>query len=142
MSPENATGTRTGWPIWRLIPKARSPFKTVKDFPAFMKSDKNDIDPGMQSDGIDGWIYDGADGKQMAYWLCRTSGVSKEHVHVFDEYFTVVQGTYTLIINGQHIKMCRGDEYYIPRNVPHAGEFCAGTRTIHCFGGRRAKHAR
>lgn len=110
----------------------------MKDFPDFMKTSENSIDPGMQSNGVSGWIYDGVDGKQMAYWVCQVSGTSKEHVHEFDEYFTVIQGAYTLIINGQRIKMCRGDEYFIPRGVPHTGEFCAGTRTIHCFGGKRA----
>jgi quercetin dioxygenase-like cupin family protein len=62
-------------------------------------------------------------------------------VHPFDKYFAVVQGTYTLIIGGQRIAIGPGDEYHIPQNTPHAGEFAAGTRTIHCFGGFRAERA-
>jgi quercetin dioxygenase-like cupin family protein len=111
----------------------------MDDFPEFMKESDNSIASKQQSIGVKGWVYDGVDGKQMAYWICETDGISKEHVHEFDEYFTVVQGTYTLIIEGQRIDICRGDEYFIPKNVPHAGEFKAGTRTIHCFGGKRAE---
>ena len=68
----------------------------------------------------------------MTYWISEIDGVSKEHVHEFDEYFTVVQGKYTVIINDERIDVCKGDEYFIPKNLPHAGEFVAGTRTIHC----------
>ncbi|MBF0550714.1 MAG: cupin domain-containing protein [Deltaproteobacteria bacterium] len=113
----------------------------MDDFPDFMKTPENSIDPKSQSIGATGWIYDGSDGKQMAYWICAAAGVSKEHVHEYDEYFTVVQGQYTLIINDRRIDVCKGDEYLIPKNVPHAGEFIAGTRTIHCFGGKRADRA-
>jgi mannose-6-phosphate isomerase-like protein (cupin superfamily) len=50
----------------------------------------------------------------------------------------VVQGCYTLIINGERIPLSAGEEYVIPRGVMHEGEVQAGTRTIHAFGGRRA----
>jgi mannose-6-phosphate isomerase-like protein (cupin superfamily) len=80
-----------------------------------MKAPKNLIASKLQSHGVTGWVYDGVDGKQMAYWICETDGISHEHVHEFDEYFTVIQGTYTLIINGQRIAICKGDEYFIPK---------------------------
>ncbi len=113
----------------------------MEDFPEFMKKPKNAIEPKAQSIGVKGWVYDGIDGTQMAYWICEIDGVSKEHVHDYDEYFTVVQGKYTLVVRDQRIVVCKGDEYFIPKNVPHAGEFIAGTRTIHCFGGKRAERA-
>lgn len=114
----------------------------MKDFPQFMKSTDDLISAKSQSAGIKGWVYDGTGGAQMAYWICEQDGVSKEHVHDYDEYFTVVQGKYTLIIEEKRIDMGRGDEYFIPKQVPHAGEFAAGTRTIHCFGGKRAERAK
>jgi quercetin dioxygenase-like cupin family protein len=113
----------------------------MEDFPEFMKTPNNAIASKAQSIGVKGWVYDGIDGKQMAYWICEIDGVSKEHVHDYDEYFTVVQGKYTLIVNHQRIEVRKGDEYFIPKNVPHAGEFVAGIRTIHCFGGKRAERA-
>ena len=113
----------------------------MDDFPNFMKDSENSIASEQQSGGVRGWIYDGIDGKQMAYWTCEKDGISEEHVHEFDEYFAVLQGMYTLIIDGQRIEMRKGDEYFIPINVPHAGEFKVGTRTIHCFGGKRAVRA-
>ncbi len=113
----------------------------MDDFPEFMKDSENSIAAEDQSNGVRGWVYDGIDGKQMAYWICEIDGSSKEHVHDFDEYFIVVQGMFTLIIGGRRIDLCKGDEYFIAKNVPHAGEFKAGTRTIHCFGDKRADRA-
>lgn len=113
----------------------------MDDFPEFMKTTKNLISSRSQGNGVIGWVYDGVDGSQIAYWICENDGVSKEHVHEYDEYFTVVQGIYTVIIDGHSIDVRKGDEYFIPKNVPHAGKFIAGTRTIHCFGGKRAERA-
>jgi mannose-6-phosphate isomerase-like protein (cupin superfamily) len=53
----------------------------------------------------------------------------------------VVQGCYTLIIDGERIPVRAGEEYIIPRGVEHGGEVLAGTRTIHAFGGHRADRA-
>lgn len=104
-----------------------------------MMGPANLIASKSQSKGVKGWVYDGADGKQMAYWICEADGKSAEHVHPYDEYFIVVQGEYVLIISGKRISVRAWEEYFIPKNVPHAGEFIAGTRTIHCFGGKRAE---
>ena len=59
-------------------------------------------------------------------------------MHDFDEYMIVVQGCYTLIIDDKRIPVRAGEEYFIPKELPHAGEPVAGARTIHAFGGRRA----
>jgi mannose-6-phosphate isomerase-like protein (cupin superfamily) len=74
----------------------------------------------------------------MAFWTCTQTATSAEHVHEFDEYMLVVQGCYTLLIDGRRIPINAGEEYLIPRGVPHSGEVVAGTRTIHAFGGHRA----
>jgi quercetin dioxygenase-like cupin family protein len=113
----------------------------MEDFPIFMKTAENSISLDSQSKGIEGWVYDGIDGKQMAYWKCNVDGTSNEHVHEYDEYFVVVQGVFTLIINGKRIPVRAGEEYFIPKGLIHGGEFVAGTRTIHCFGGKRANRA-
>ena len=112
------------------------------EFPDFMKNKRNAINPKFQSRGVEGYVYDGADGTQIAHWTCKKDGVSKEHMHEYDEYFVVVQGKYTLIIGGRRITLEAGQEYHIPRGVPHAGEFVAGTRTIHAFGGKRAERVK
>ncbi len=54
----------------------------------------------------------------------------------------VVQGCYTLLINGERIPVKAGQEYVIPPGVVHGGEVVAGTRTIHAFGGHRADRER
>ena len=74
----------------------------------------------------------------MAFWTCRQSASSAAHVYDFDEYMLVVQGCYTLIIDGKRIPVTAGQEYVILRGTLHAGEVVGGTRTIHFFGGHRA----
>lgn len=110
-------------------------------FPEFMKNPANAIAAGSQSKGVRGFVFDGADGSQMAFWECDKDGKSLEHVHEYDEYFIVIQGRYTLIIDGKKIPVKAGHEYLLPGGVAHAGEFIGGTRTIHAFGGRRAERA-
>jgi mannose-6-phosphate isomerase-like protein (cupin superfamily) len=77
----------------------------------------------------------------MAFWMCRKTAASAAHVHKYDEYMLVVQGCYTLIIDGERIPVKAGEEYFIPRGVSHSSEVLAGTRTIHAFGGHRADRA-
>jgi len=112
----------------------------MKDFPDFMKQAANRIAGDSQATpSVEGYVFDGVDGSQMAFWTCRETASSSAHVHEFDEYMVVVEGCYTLIIDGKKIPVRAGEEYFIPRGVLHVGEVVAGTRTIHAFGGRRAK---
>jgi len=74
----------------------------------------------------------------MAFWCCHSDAATDEHVHDFDEYFIVVEGSYILLINDEEITVNAGQEYYIPRGTRIAGKVTAGTRTIHVFGGKRA----
>jgi quercetin dioxygenase-like cupin family protein len=114
----------------------------MNEFPEFMKHPANEIAKSNQATpGVEGFVFDGADGSQMAFWTCRQTAASAPHAHDYDEYMAVVQGCYTLIINGERIPVRAGEEYFIPRGVPHGGEALAGTRTIHAFGGHRAERA-
>ena len=111
-------------------------------FPEFMKHPANRIATGSQATpGVEGYVFDGADGSQMAFWTCHLTDRSAPHVHEFDAYMVVVRGCYTLIIDGERIPVRAGEEYFIPKGVFHGGEPLAGTRTIHAFGGRRAERA-
>jgi quercetin dioxygenase-like cupin family protein len=120
----------------------RGNLASMDSFPEFMKNPANRIAVSEQATpGVEGYVFDGADGSQMAFWTCNQDAVSAAHAHDYDEYFTVVGGCYTLIIQGRRIPVKAGEEYFIPRGVLHGGEVVAGTRTIHAFGGRRAKRA-
>jgi quercetin dioxygenase-like cupin family protein len=111
----------------------------MNDFPDFMRQDANRIATSDQATpGVEGYVFDGADGCQMAFWTCHETAVSMAHVHDYDEYMLVVQGCYALIIDGLRIPLKAGEEYLIPRGIVHSGEVAAGTRTIHTFGGHRA----
>ena len=104
-----------------------------------MKQGANRIATSSQATaGVEGYVFDGADGSQMAFWTCHKTAQSAPHAHDFEEYMLVVQGCYTLIISDERIRLKAGDEYSIPRGVVHGGEVAAGTRTIHAFGGHRA----
>ncbi len=107
-------------------------------FPEFMKNPANRVGKESQyTEGIEGYVFNGADGSQMAFWSCYQDRDSQEHIHDFDEYFVVVQGRYTLITGGKEKVIGAGQECYIPKGTPHSGRSVAGTRTIHCFGGKR-----
>ena len=111
----------------------------MNEFPEFMRHPANRIaTTGQATSGVVGYVFDGADGSQMAFWTCSETASSAAHVHDYDEYMLVVQGCYTLIIDAERIPVNAGEEYFIPRGVLHGGEVTAGTRTIHAFGGQRA----
>jgi quercetin dioxygenase-like cupin family protein len=115
----------------------------MDDFPQFMRHPANRIaETNQATPGVEGYIFDGADGSQMAFWTCRETATSAAHAHDYDEYMIVVQGCYTLIIDGERIPLKAGREYFIPRGVLHSGEVLAETRTIHAFGGHRADRIR
>lgn len=113
------------------------------DFPEFMKRPANRIAAASQATpGAEGYLYDGAEGSQMAFWVCHeTAAAAAPHVHDFDEYMVVIEGCYTVVIGDQRIPVRAGEEYVIRRGIVHSGEAVAGTRVIEAFGGRRAVRA-
>jgi quercetin dioxygenase-like cupin family protein len=118
---------------------ANAKMAIMQEFPSFMKNRSNMVARSNQATpGVEGFVFDGVDGNQMAFWTCPENAVSAPHVHDFDEYMVVVQGCYTLLIDDKRVPLRTGDEYVIARGVAHGGEVAAGTRTIHAFGGHRA----
>lgn len=112
----------------------------MSDFPAFVKSPLNRVARASQfTEDIEGYLFDGADGSQVALWSAHAARVSAEHRHDFDEYVYVLAGQCVAIVEGQRIELQRGDELVIPRGARQAMEVVAGTRTLHVFGGRRAE---
>jgi quercetin dioxygenase-like cupin family protein len=112
----------------------------MNDFPDFMRNPANKIASASQyTQDIEGYVFDGADGSQMCFWTVHKGGPSAEHTHEYDEYMLVVQGQYTLIMGGKRIPVGPGQEYLIKKGISHGGESITGTRTIHAFGGKRAK---
>ena len=52
----------------------------MQDFPDFMKRPANRIGRESQyTEGIEGYVYNGADESQMAFWTCYQDRNSKEH---------------------------------------------------------------
>jgi mannose-6-phosphate isomerase-like protein (cupin superfamily) len=112
----------------------------MNGFPDFMKRPASRIATSSQSTpGVEGYVFDGVDRSQMAFWTCHESAISAPRSHDCDEYMLVVEGCYTLVVDGERISLQAGEEYFVPRDVRHGGEVVAGTRTIHAFAGHRAE---
>ena len=95
----------------------------MSDFPEFMKNPVNRIAKSSQATpGVEGYVFDGADGSQMAFWTCRESASSARHVHPYDEYMVVVEGCYT----APHRR--RADSGAGGRGVPHSARGVARGR--------------
>ena len=111
----------------------------MPDFPAFIRRRLNRIARESQyTDDIEGYVFDGADGSQVALWTCKADRVSKEHVHEFDEYVLVIEGQCTAILEGRRVELSAGQELHIPKGTRQSMAVVAGTRTMHVFGGKRA----
>jgi quercetin dioxygenase-like cupin family protein len=104
-----------------------------------MKHPANRIAAAAQhTPGVEGYVFDGADGNQMAFWTVSNDAVTAEHLHPFDEYVVVLEGSYDLVLDGRAVRLGPGQEWFIPKGTRIAGRVAAGTRTIHAFGGKRA----
>lgn len=111
----------------------------MADFPRFMHNPLNRIAASSQyTEDIEGYVFDGADGSQVAFWTCRADRASEEHAHDFDEYVVVIEGRCTVTIGDTRTELAAGDELYIPKGTMQSMSVVAGTRTMHAFGGRRA----
>jgi quercetin dioxygenase-like cupin family protein len=114
----------------------------VSDFPDFVKNPANRIAAGSQfTQDIEGYVFDGADGSQVALWTARADRTSEEHAHDFDEYVLVIEGRCVAILGERRIELGAGQELVIPRGTRQRMAVAAGTRTMHVFGGRRARRA-
>ncbi len=108
-------------------------------FPKFLQNKKNLIHTDSHYvAGLEGYVFDGADGTQVIFWDGHEAGTAEEHSHPYDEYIVTVQGEYTLHMGGKRISLKPGQEALIPEGTKHYGERIAHTRTIHAFGGKRA----
>jgi quercetin dioxygenase-like cupin family protein len=112
----------------------------MPQFPAFIRKSQNRIARSSQyTDDIEGYVFDGADGSQVALWTSKADRVSQEHTHDFDEYILVIEGKCTAIIEGRRLELIAGQELHIPKGTRQSMAVIAGTRTMHVRGGKRAK---
>jgi quercetin dioxygenase-like cupin family protein len=114
----------------------------MADFPAFMRNRANLIPATAQfTDDIEGYVFDGAEGSQVAFWRCAQDRESVEHAHDFDEYILVVEGRATVRTSETTTVLESGQELVVPRGTPQSMAVVAGTRTIHVFGGTRVRRS-
>ena len=110
-------------------------------FPSFMRRRCNAVKTSRQSGGMRGYVFEGVDGSQMVIWESPRGGVSERHVHDYDEYAIVVQGTFIGTVGRKKVTLRAGDECFIPAGVPHDGVYSRNYRAIDAFGGRRVVRA-
>jgi len=112
----------------------------MNDFPEFMKNPLNRICAASQyTEDIEGYLFDGADGSQVAFWSCAKDRISTVHAHDFDEYVLVIEGRCVVTLGEMRIELLAGDEFLVPKGTLQSMEVAAGTRTVHVFGGKRAR---
>ncbi len=81
----------------------------MKHFPEFMKSHKNKNNQAQQNaDDLEGYLFEGADGLQIAFGECHSNQKSQKHIHDIDEYMICVSGEYTAYFNGKEIILSNG----------------------------------
>ena len=90
----------------------------MKSFPDFMKHPDSLIDASQQNtEDIEGYYFEGADGSQMTHLECHKDRVSSKHTHSFDEYMVCVSGEYVVCLNEKEIILKPGDELFIPKGT-------------------------
>jgi quercetin dioxygenase-like cupin family protein len=123
----------------KATPASPPATKLASGFPAFAKHPENRIATASQfTSDIEGYVFDGADGSQVALWTARADRISAEHAHAFDEYVLVIEGRCTVIVGDTRSELRAGDEFVVPKGTRQSMEVTAGTRTMHVFGGKRA----
>jgi quercetin dioxygenase-like cupin family protein len=90
----------------------------------------------LLAEDIEGYVFDGADGSQVALWTAHADRVSIEHAHDFDEYVLVIAGRCVVILGSERIELRAGHEIVIPKGTRQSMAVAAGTRTMHVFGGK------
>ena len=110
----------------------------MKHFPDFIRNEKNRI-PETPSEGMEGFIFEGADGSQVVFWESISGSSVPLHKHDFYEYCLVVEGCYEGIVDGKPITLKPGDEFVISPGLLHEGKHSANYRAIDIFGGQRFK---
>ncbi len=82
----------------------------MDDFPQFIRlAVKRIAKSNRTTPGAEGYVFDGAAGRQMAFWTCPETAASAAHSHDYDEYMIVVQGQYSLLIDGKQIPLRAGE---------------------------------
>lgn len=114
--------------------------QAMESFPEFMKRGRNRVPTESQNtEDIEGYFYEAADGSQMAFWECLSDRVSRKHTNDFDEYMVCISGRYVACFADQEVTLGPGDELLIPGGTEQWGRCTRGTRTIHAFSGRRIR---
>jgi len=113
----------------------------MKQFPEFLRNHLNRVATDSSAGGMEGYLYEGADGSQIVFWTCPEGGSSPLHKHDYDEYAIVVEGTFSGTIGGETVHLSAGDECYIPAGVEHDGTYSPGYRAIDGFAGKRVRRA-
>jgi hypothetical protein len=78
------------------------------------------------------------DDARMVFWSYPKSEQSEPSINRYDEYIVVVEGRYTIVVNGTSTAYGPdeqgGPDVHIPSGLRHSRQVIGGTRTIHVFG--------
>jgi quercetin dioxygenase-like cupin family protein len=115
--------------------------RRMAQYPEFMRNASNAVHPEDQTEGAEGYIFDGIEGSQMIIWTAEKAISTQRHTHDYDEWFLIINGTFNGEVGGRSIELLPGEEIHIPAGTPHRGRYSSGFRSIHAFSKKRARRS-
>ena len=111
--------------------------KKVK-FPDIMRKPACEVESDIP--GLSGYMFQGPDGSQLILWECEERVEVQPHKHDFDEYCLVVEGACEETIEGETMRLGKGDEIVIPAGKMHWAVMGPHYRAIDYFGDKRVSY--
>jgi len=112
----------------------------MKKFPEFFCNTANRVHPDdAPGEGMEGFVFEGADGVQIVFWQSEKGGTVPPHSHDYWEYALVVAGRFEGRVGDKAVSLGPGDELVVPPGVVHEGRHSAGYRAVDAFQARRVR---
>jgi len=88
--------------------------------------------PFDQKVQMTGWLIQGKD-HQVVLWEVKTPQKTGEHSHPYPEWGIVISGKTKVTIGGSTKNYKKGDEIFVPANMPHSSEVSGNYRSLDIF---------
>jgi len=88
--------------------------------------------PFDQEVQLKGWLIQGKD-HQVVLWESKTPQKTGDHSHPYPEWCIVISGETKVTIGEKTKTYGKGNEIFVPANVPHSSEVSANYRSLDIF---------
>jgi len=73
------------------------------------------------------------DNMTFAYWFVIEGATVPEHSHINEQFVSVIEGIFELVVDGVPHELERGKVFVIPPNVKHSGRAVTACRLLDVF---------